>query len=143
MAGTISYVGSWSDELKGNNLAMTQIASGVDIIFSAAGVSGLGVISAAKISNFYVIGTDSDQRSRAPDNVLVSTLKRVDIAVFDVISNTVKGHYKSGTLMYGLKENGVGLSLDNALPVVNDQIKKKINEIQSKIISGEIVVPVQ
>jgi basic membrane protein A len=143
MSGHISYVNSWSDRERAANLALIQVAGGVDIVFSVAGAASLGVIEAAADSNFYVIGTDIDQRSRAPDHVLVSTLKRVDVAVFDVIKSVATNDFKSGARMYGLKENGVGISLDNALPVVTDQMKRIIKELQSKIISGEILVPIK
>jgi basic membrane protein A and related proteins len=141
IAGGVSYVGSFSDQDRAGNLAMVQIAGGADIIFCAAGASTLGVIEISKTKNFSVICPDTDQRYRAPGNILICTLKRVDVAVYDVIKSIVYSNFKSGALSYGLKENGVGTSIDNALPVVTTQMKSKIQEIQKKIISGEIKVP--
>jgi basic membrane protein A and related proteins len=141
IAGGVSYVGSFSDQERAGNLALVQAGGGADVIFCAAGASTLGVIDVSKTNNFSIICPDTDQRYRAPGNVLICTLKRVDIAVYDVIKSIVYNNFKSGNLSYGLKENGVGTSIDNTLPVVTAQMKSKLQEIQKKIISGEIKVP--
>ena len=137
----VSYVNSWADPETGKELASTQYGKGADIIFGAAGASGLGVIEAAKETGLYAIGVDTDQRHLAPDNVLVSVLKRVDIAVFNIIKQTIADDFSHGVNSLGLKEDGVGVSLDNTLPVVTDEMKERINEIKEKIISDKIEVP--
>jgi basic membrane protein A and related proteins len=137
----VDYVGSWSDSAAAKKLAFFQFDRGADIVYGAAGASGLGVIEAAKERGLYVIGVDADQRYLAPENVLVSVLKRTDTAVYSVIRDTVKGSFSLGTHRLGLKENGVGLSLDNSLPAVTGDMKDKINEIRANIESGEIEIP--
>ena len=137
---SVSYVDSWSDPAKAKGLAFTQYAQGADIVFGAAGGSSLGVIEAAKERGHYAIGADGDQRYLAPNNVLVSVLKNVDIATYSIIQQTFQGHFSSGMHSLGLKENGIGLSLDNSLPIVTAEMKDKIQEISNKIITGEIEV---
>ena len=137
----VSYAGSWSDPDRGKELALTQNDAGADIVFAAAGSSGEGVIAAAAERGFYAIGVDTDQRYLAPDTVLVSVLKRTDVVIFGIIKETVDGEFTGGVRSVGLHDEGVGLSLDNALPVVSDALKARISDIQVKIISGEIAVP--
>ena len=137
----ISYVGSWSDPAKGKELALAQYDAGADIVFAAAGFSGDGVLDAAEERGLYAIGVDTDQRYLAPDNVLVSVLKRTDVVIFAIIKETVEGDFKGGVRSPGLKEDGVGISLDNALPIVSDEMKERISELRGKILSGEIAIP--
>ncbi|NOR78834.1 MAG: BMP family ABC transporter substrate-binding protein, partial [Methanophagales archaeon] len=114
---------------------------GADVVFGVAGASGVGVIEAAEERNLYAIGADIDQRDLAPDNVLVSTLKCTDVAVFNVIKDMAEGDFEGGIRSRGLKEGGVGLSLDNALPIVTDEKKDEIGEIREEIIDGGIEIP--
>jgi basic membrane protein A len=122
-------------------LALELYDNGADIVFGAAGPSGVGVIEAAEEMDLYAIGVDTDQRDLAPENVLVSTLKRTDVEVFNVIKEAVEGDFEGGIRSRGLKEGGVGLSLDNALAIVTDEKKEKIREIREEIIDGEIGIP--
>jgi len=137
----ISYAGSWADPAKGKELALAQYDAGADIVFAAAGFSGEGVLDAAEERGLYAIGVDTDQRYLAPDTVLVSVLKRTDVVIFALIKEAVDGDFTGGVRSVGLKEDGVGISLDNALPVVSDDMKERISELRVKIISGEITIP--
>ena len=137
----VSYVGSWTDLEKGKALALEQYDEGADIVFGAAGLSGEGVIDAAEEKGLYAMGVDTDQRYLAPENVLVSTLKSTDVAAFTVIKERVEGNFTGGSRSLGLKEDGVGLSLDNALPVVTEEQKGIISEIREGILHGEIEIP--
>jgi len=137
----VSYVGSWSDQQTAEQLALAQYDQGADIVYGVAGLSGLGVIEAAKERDLYAIGVDTDQRPIAPNNVLVSVLKHVDVATFSIIEETVEGKFSAGVYSLGLEEGVVGISLDNALPVVTEQMKTTIEEIRTKIVSGEIHIP--
>jgi basic membrane protein A len=137
----ISYAGSWADPAKGKELALAQYDAGAIIVFAAAGISGEGVLDAAEERGYYAIGVDTDQRYLAPDTVLVSVLKRTDVVIFGIIKETVDGEFTGGVRSVGLKDGGVGISLDNALPVVSAGMKERISDIRDKIISGEIVVP--
>lgn len=134
----VSFAGSWADPETGKSLALAQYDSGADVIFAAAGFTGSGVIQAARERGLYAIGVDVDQRHLAPDNVLVSAVKMLDMAVFDLIRDTIEGGFNPGVRSLGLKENGVGLSLDNALPVVNIETKETLDRMRDGILSGEI-----
>lgn len=137
----VSYVGSWNNPERGKELALALYDDGADVVFGAAGASGVGVIEAAEERNLYAIGADIDQRDLAPDNVLVSTLKCTDVEVFNVIKEVVEGDFEAGIRSWGLKEGGVGVSLDNALPIVSDEKKEEIREIREEIIDGGIEIP--
>nr|CBH39039.1 hypothetical secreted protein, basic membrane protein family [uncultured archaeon]CBH39351.1 hypothetical secreted protein, containing basic membrane lipoprotein domain [uncultured archaeon] len=137
----VSYVGSWTNPEKGKELALELYDDGAEVVFGAAGASGVGVIEAAEERNLYAIGADIDQRDLAPDNVLVSTLKCTDVAVFNVIKDVVEGDFEAGIRSWGLKEGGVGLSIDNALPIVTDEKKEEIRQIREEIIDGGIEIP--
>ena len=136
----VSYVGSWTNPERGKELALELYDDGADVVFGAAGASGVGVIEAAEERNLYAIGADIDQRDLAPDNVLVSTLKCTDVAVFNIIKDVVEGDFEAGIRSWGLKEGGVGLSLDNALPIVTDEMKDEMREIREEIIDGGIEI---
>ncbi len=127
---------------KGYEIANQMYENGVDIIFAVAGGSGNGVIEAATQTNKYAIGVDSDQDYMAPGNVLTSMMKRLDVAVFDLI-----GKYFDETLegnvvyQYGLHNGGISLSpMKYTRDLIPEFVHNKINEVTEKIISGEIVV---
>ncbi|RLK63517.1 BMP family ABC transporter substrate-binding protein [Atopobacter sp. AH10] len=134
------YTNSFADPAKGKELAISQINKGSDVVFQAAGATGDGVIQAAKKSNVYAIGVDSDQDGIAKGTVLTSVMKRVDNAVFELIEKGKVGKYPH-TMELGLKEKGVQLS---EMKYTKDQLKPeyldKINELKEKIIKGEITV---
>ncbi len=137
----VSYVGSWNNPERGKELALVLYDDGAEVVFGAAGASGVGVIEAAEERDLYAIGADTDHRGLAPDNVLVSTLKCTDVVVFDIIKEVVDDEFEGGIHSRGLKEGGVGLSLDNALPIVTDEKKEEIREIREEIIAGGIEIP--
>lgn len=130
---------SFADTAAGKTAANTMIAGGADVIFHAAGGTGLGAIDACKEAKIWAIGVDSDQSSVAPDTILTSALKRVDNAVFEESKAAVDGKYESGVKTFELKDEGVDIAptTDN-LP---EEVVTKVKEIKDKIISGEIKVP--
>jgi len=142
---TENYVGTtpsaWNDPIKAAELARSQYARGVDIIFSAAGPSGLGVIQAAKDAGKYAIGVDSNQNYVAPGTVLTSMMKRVDLAVHRTLTEARDGTWKPGHTVMNLKDGGVDYALDkyNA-DLITPEMKAKLEAARAKIISGEIVV---
>ena len=112
----------------------------VDIIFSAAGNVGSGAIEAAKEKNKYAIGVDMDQNNLAPNNVITSAMKRVDIGVFDIIEKAQKGEFQGGqATVYGLKEGGVGIAPSTKKNVPQD-IVKYAEEQSNQIKEGKIKV---
>jgi basic membrane protein A len=140
-----NYVGTtpsaWNDPIKAAEMARGQFARGADIIFSAAGPSGLGVIQAAKDSGKLAIGVDSNQNHVAPGYVLTSMLKRVDLAVHTAMSEAKDGTWAAGHRVMGLAEGGVDYALDeHNKDLLTDEMKAKLEEARAKIVSGEIVV---
>lgn len=146
----VGYAGAFNDPGKGKELALSQYQRGADVIYHAAGKTGEGVIAAAKERNRYVIGVDSDQCYIAPDNMLTSMMKMVDVAVFSVIKDVWSGTFTGGNKVYGLKENAVGpcqlypdildLRDHKDFPGLEEALKK-VREFRDKIVKGEIVVP--
>ena len=104
----VAYVGDFNDSQKGMELALSQMGMQADIVYHAAGKSGIGVIKAAqtKGEGFYAIGVDKDQDDEAPGRVLTSMVKRVDVAVFEVCQKVVEDRFESGEVILGLKESG-------------------------------------
>jgi basic membrane protein A and related proteins len=135
------YSGSWLNDGKTKELALRQYQQGADVIFSPSGAGSMGVIAAAKEANLYAIGVDTDQSPAGPQNVLASTLKNVDTAVYEAIKITEAGNFSGGIQTSGLKEGGVGLAINSALVNITQGMKDRLAEIEEKIISGEITVP--
>jgi basic membrane protein A len=127
---------AWNDPARGGELAKAQFASGVDVIFAAAGGTGLGVYQAAKDNGKLAIGVDSNQNHIHPGTMLTSMVKRVDVAVYEAFKGV-----KPGTSALGLKEGGVDVALDehNAKLVTAD-MKKRVDTARADIVSGKIKV---
>ncbi|MDQ3129146.1 MAG: BMP family ABC transporter substrate-binding protein [Acidobacteriota bacterium] len=148
-----NYVGvtdsAWNNPGKGQELALSQIEQGADVIFTAAGNSGLGAFDAVEKygknangeANKFVIGVDSNQNGQRPGYVLTSMVKRVDNAVYDVVKEVLSGQFKGGFHVFGLDKDGVAYSLDDFnKDLISAEIRQKVDEAKSKIISGEIKV---
>lgn len=140
-----NYVGTtpsaWNDPIKASEMARGQYARGVDIIFSAAGPSGLGSIQAAKDNGKLAIGVDSNQNHVAPGFVLTSMLKRVDLAVLQAMSEAKNGTWAAGHRVMGLREGGVDYALDeHNAALISDEMKAKLEDARAKIVTGDIVV---
>ncbi len=137
---SLQYADSFTDAAKGKAIANKMYSSGCDIIFHASGAVGNGVIEAAKDNNKYVIGVDSDQSYLAPQNVLTSALKNVDVAVENVALKLMNGEEIGGqTMIFGIAENGVGIPQDYS--VMGKNIYDKAMILEEKIKSGEVVPP--
>jgi basic membrane protein A len=134
MTGTTGA--AWNDPARGGELAKAQFSQGVDVVFAAAGGTGIGVYQAAKDSGKLAIGVDSNQNHIHPGTMLTSMLKRVDTAVY----NVAKVH-KAGMTVLGLKEGGVDYAVDaNNAKLITPEIKKKVEAAKADIISGKIKV---
>jgi basic membrane protein A len=134
MTGTTGA--AWNDPARGGELAKAQFAKGADVVFAAAGGTGIGVYQAAKDGGKLAIGVDSNQNHIQPGTMLTSMLKRVDVAVY----NVAKGH-KPGLSVFGLKEEGVGYAMDkNNEKLVTADMKKKVDAAKADILSGKIKV---
>lgn len=130
------YANSFDDASLGKSIANQMYSKGTDVIFSAAGGVGTGVIESAKENNKYAIGVDMDQNNLAPDNVITSAMKRVDIGVFDIIKKIKDGDFKGGSaVVYGLKEEAVGIapSSDKNIPKeILDFVEEEAQKIMNK-----------
>ena len=135
------YANSFSDQAKGKSIAKQMYSSNVDIILSAAGDAGTGAIEAARENDKFSIGVDRDQSDLAPENVITSALKKLNVASYDLAKELVEGKYKGGQeKVYGLKEGGVGIS-ENTSKHVPQEIIDYVNTEAEKVMNGEIKVP--
>jgi basic membrane protein A len=143
---TANYVGitseAWNNPPKGKELAMAQYDGGADVVFAAAGASGLGVFDAAEEKKKFVIGVDANQNWVKPGWVLTSMLKRVDEAVYSSIQEAKEGKFSGGIKHFGLANRGVDYAFDqyNA-KVLTEPVRKRADELKAAIIAGKIVVP--
>jgi basic membrane protein A and related proteins len=134
MTGTTGA--AWNDPARGGELAKAQFAKGADVVFAAAGGTGMGVYQAAKDGGKLAIGVDSNQNHLQPGTMLTSMLKRVDVAVYSVSKN-----FTPGMSALGLKEDGVGYAVDaHNEKLVSADMKKKVDMAKADIISGKIKV---
>ncbi|GHA44808.1 BMP family ABC transporter substrate-binding protein [Amylibacter ulvae] len=132
---------AWNDPAKGAELTQGQIDRGADVIYQAAGGTGVGVIQAAKDAGKLSIGVDSNQNHMAPGSVLTSMLKRVDVAAYATFKDAMDGNFTSGVQNLGLAEGGVGWALDeNNAELITPEIKAAIEDATAKIVSGDVVV---
>lgn len=149
----VNYVGvtdaAWNNPGKGKELALSQIEKGADVIFTAAGNSGLGAFDAVEQygrnaqgeANKFVIGVDSNQNGVKPGFVLTSMVKRVDNAVYDVVKEVLNGNFKGGFHVFGLDKDGVAYSVDeHNKSLIPQEVIQKAEEAKAKIVSGEIKV---
>ena len=148
-----NYVGvndaAWNNPAKGKELALAQIEEGADVIFTAAGNSGLGAFDAVEQygrgpggeANKFVIGVDSNQNGVKPGFVLTSMVKRVDNAVYDAVKEVLEGQFKGGFHVFGLDKDGVAYALDQYnKPLISEEVLSKVNEAKDRIVVGEIKV---
>lgn len=132
------YANSFDDAGLGKSIANQMYSKGADVIFSAAGGVGTGAIESAKENNKYAIGVDMDQNNLAPDNVITSAMKRVDIGVLDIIDKAKSGSFEGGkAVVYGLKEEAVGIapSSDKNVP---KEILDSVEQQKQLIIDGKL-----
>src|SRR5438093_3017596 len=142
----VKYAGTtgtaFKDPTKGKELALAEYNQGADIIYHASGSTGLGVFEAARERDQLAIGVDSDQNDEAPGHILTSMVKRVDVAVFDTIRQTIEGHWQGGVRVFGLAQDGVTWVYDQRnKPLIPDAVKAKVDSLRAEIVAGRIVAP--
>ena len=130
---------AWNDPVKGSELTVAQISQGADVVYAAAGGTGVGVLQAAADEGILSIGVDSNQNYLHPGQVLTSMMKRVDNAVYDAFNAGMD--LEPGFNVMDLSNGGVGYALDefNA-ELVSDEMKAAVDDAQAKIVAGEIDV---
>lgn len=138
----VAYANTFGDPATGQQMAEAMFENGADIVYQVAGGTGLGVIQAAEAAGHYAIGVDTDQDGLAPGHVLTSMIKRVDVAVADVVGAYVDGSLEGGQVRnYSLADNGVGLSeMIHTRDLLPADYLARIDELREGIISGDIVV---
>lgn len=130
---------SFADAAIGSTAAVDMITKGADVIYHAAGGTGGGVISACQENGIYAIGVDSDQSHIAPETVITSAMKRVDVACQDICLAVLNKEFTGGVHQYDLSNNGVGIAPTQDL--LTEEVIAAVNDAMTKIGSGEIVVP--
>ena len=134
MVGTTGA--AWNDPARGAELARAQFAKGADIVYAAAGGTGMGIYQAAKDAGKYAIGVDSNQNHLQPGTMLTSMVKGVDVAVHNALTE-----FKPGIHVLGLKEGGVDYALDQYNEkLITPDVKKKVDAAKADIIAGKIKV---
>ena len=137
----VQYANSYSDQALGKSIANSMISKGADVIFPCAGACGTGSIEAAKEAGKMVVGVDRDQYDLAPDNMLTSAMKNIDVAVANLVRDLVDGNYKSGEVINGtLANGGVGLA-PTTDKNVDAKILEYVEEQAKEIKDGKISVP--
>lgn len=139
MVGTTGA--AWNDPVKGGELAKNQIDQGADVIYAAAGASGLGVLQTAADNGKLSIGVDSNQNHLHPGSVLTSMVKRVDLAVYNAYADLKGDKFTPGVQALGVKEDGVAYALDdNNAKLVTDDMKAAVEKAKADIIAGTVKV---
>jgi basic membrane protein A len=134
MTGTTGA--AWNDPARGGELAKAQFSRGADVVFAAAGGTGIGVYQAAKDAKKLAIGVDSNQNHIQPGTMLTSMVKRVDVAVY----NVAKAH-TPGMTSLGLKEDGVDFAQDDYnAKLISTDMKNAAAAARADILSGKIKV---
>ncbi len=134
-------VGDFVDQAAGREAALAMIEQGADIVFQAAGLTGLGVIQAAAEEGIFAIGVDIDQNHVAPEAVLTSAIKKIPESVEVVLQSIVDGNFQSGTVSYGLAEDATGLApFHQHDEIVPQAVKDAVAEAIQGILDGSIEV---
>lgn len=132
---------AWNDPAKGAEITKSQMAQGADVIYAAAGGTGVGVLQAAADAGKLAIGVDSNQNGLQPGHVLTSMVKRVDVAVYNAFMDEKNDAFTGGINALGLAEGGVDYAMDdNNKDLVSDDMLKAVKEAKAKIIAGDIKV---
>lgn len=138
----VAWTGSFTDQNAGKQDALGEIAQGADVIYTAAGASGLGGLAAAQQSHVWAIGVDTDQHDVAPDTVVTSVVKELQVASGDNVTSFAKGKWQPGTKTFTLSNNGVGLaSYHNLSGDVPASVQQAVTKAKQDIISGQVKPP--
>jgi basic membrane protein A len=139
MVGTTGA--AWNDPVKGGELARSQFDRGADVVYHAAGSTGVGVLQAAADAGKLGIGVDSNQNGLHPGKVLTSMTKGVDVATYKTFEDAKNGAFKPGTMTLGLAEGGVGWAHDeHNKALITDEMKAAVQKAEDEIKSGKLVV---
>lgn len=139
MTGTTGA--AWNDPVRGGELTKNQIDQGADVVYAAAGATGLGVLQTAADNNKLSIGVDSNQNYLHPGSVLTSMVKRVDLAVYNAFADAKADKFTPGLQALGVKEDGVGWAHDdNNKALITPEMQAAVDKAKADIISGAVKV---
>jgi len=132
---------AWNDPVKGGEITKSQIDQGSDVVYAAAGGTGIGVLQTAADAGKLGIGVDSNQNGLQPGKVLTSMVKRVDVAVYNAFMDAKDDKFTYGFSSLGLAEGGVDYAMDdNNASLVDDEMKAAVEAAKADIIAGKISV---
>lgn len=137
----VDYVGGFADPTTAKEIANTMYSRGVDIIYHAAGGSGLGLFESAKENGFYTFGVNSNQNNLAPDYIVASMMKNVDNATYSVIESIVNDNFEPEIYNLGIAENGVGYATEGSNVELTSDIIATVDEYKEKILDGTLTIP--
>jgi len=139
MTGTTGA--AWNDPVRGGELTKNQIDQGADVVYAAAGATGLGVLQTAADNKKLSIGVDSNQNYLHPGSVLTSMVKRVDLAVYNAYADTKADKFTGGVQALGVKEDGVAAAIDdNNKALITPEMQAAVDKAKADIIAGTIKV---
>ena len=129
---------AWNNPTKGAELTKAQIDQGADVIYQAAGGTGIGVLQAAADAGIYGIGVDTNQNWMHPGSVLTSMLKRLDLTIFVQAEKTAAGTFEPGIHFLGLADGMVGYAIEDGQ--VTADMQSAAEAAAADIVSGAITV---
>ncbi len=139
MTGTTGA--AWNDPVRGGELTKNQIDQGADVIYAAAGATGLGVLQTAADNKKFSIGVDSNQNYLHPGSVLTSMVKRVDLAVYNAYADTKADKFTGGVQSLGVKEDGVSAAIDeHNKALITPEMLAAVEKAKADIIAGTVKV---
>ena len=137
----VGFVGGFADTQTAKELALNMYHSGCDIVWEAAGGSGLGVFEAAKEVNLYAMGSDGYKNALDPDHILASSIRRLDLVLHQIILDAMAGNFEGGDHIYGASDNAVEITTDGSNVTSPDAVFTVVNQVTEKMAKGELVVP--
>lgn len=137
----VDYAGGFNDPTTAKTIANTFVEKNADIIFHAAGASGMGMFQAAEEKGFIGIGVNLNQNSIAPDYIMASMLKKLDSCAYHAITSVVKDTYSGENQVLGLSDGGVDYTVEESNIKIPAEVLTQIDDLKKKIIAGEIEVP--
>ncbi|KQV84322.1 BMP family ABC transporter substrate-binding protein [Rhizobium sp. Root1220] len=139
MTGTTGA--AWNDPVRGGELTKNQIDQGADVVYAAAGATGLGVLQTAADNKKFSIGVDSNQNYLHPGSVLTSMVKRVDLAVYNAFTDVKGDKFTPGVQSLGVKEDGVAAAIDdNNKALITPEMQAAVDKAKADIIAGTVKV---
>lgn len=137
----VSYVGSFNDPQTAKEIALSMYENGADIVWQAAGGSGLGVFEAAKTSGLYALGADGNQNVISPDRILASSIRRADKIVYKLCKAAIDGTFEGGPDVYGAADEAVEIVTEGSQVQISPEVMETVSELTQMMADGRLIVP--